>query len=445
MPGDDDGADADADADTDLAVRVRSAVADVEDPDLGASVLDAGTVRDLTVEDGEVGVVADLAGADPAAAEETVEAVRRAALSVPGVEAATVERVDGHGGHGPGGGAEDRLPLDGVDRVVAVASAKGGVGKTTVAVGLARALSAAGRDVGLFDADVYGPNVPDLLDVAGPVEATDDGRARPVTADGIGALSVGLVAEDAPVAWRGSMAHEAVTELLGDAAWDCDTLVLDLPPGTGDVVLTTLQSVAVDGAVLVTTPYPTALGDTARSASLFEENGVPVLGAVANMDGFVCEACGHDHDLFPEGDVAEALDLPLLARLPFSSALRDGDPAAFADLATAVAERLDEVDAGAAVPPDALDLRGMPPRARHEAARAEFAALDPGEDFAVVTDHDPRPLLGPLAEAAGRAGPAAFPDPTVRRRGPDAWLLEVTRPPDGDANPDAGADVGVGP
>ncbi|MFB6304608.1 MAG: P-loop NTPase [Haloferacaceae archaeon] len=430
MPGDD------------LADRVRAAVAEVSDPDLGASVLDAGTVTDLTVEDGAVSARVDLAGADPAAAEETVEAVRRAALSVPGVESASVDRVDGEDAP-----VEGRVSLPGVDRVVAVASAKGGVGKTTVAVGLARALAAAGREVGLFDADVYGPNVPDLLGVEGPVEATDGGRARPVeTDDGVGTLSVGLVANDAPVAWRGSMAHEAVTELLGDAAWDCETLVLDLPPGTGDVVLTTLQSVPVDGAVLVTTPYPTALGDTARSASLFAENGVPVLGAVANMDGFVCEECGTAHDLFPEGDVGSALDLPLLADLPFSPDLRGGDPDAFADLAAAVEERLGEVEeAGPAVPPDAIDLRGMPPRARHETAREEFAALDPGESFAVVNDHDPRPLLGLLAEAAGRDGPDAFPDPAVRRPAPDAWVLEVTRPPDGTDADRPVPDAEVGP
>ncbi|QZP39803.1 Mrp/NBP35 family ATP-binding protein (plasmid) [Halobaculum magnesiiphilum] len=373
----------------------------------------------------------------------------------------------GHGGHGDvhehPAPAADRA-LDGVDHVVAVASAKGGVGKTTVSVALARALAADGLDVGLFDADVYGPNVPELLDVEGPVRATDDGAAAPVERAGIETMSVGLLADGGPVAWRGSMAHEALSELLFDTAWGhtvdtadeaaardvevdddevgrLDVLVLDVPPGTGDIPLTITQSVPVDGTVLVSTPAATALSDTARFRELLDENGVPTLGVVSNMDGFTCPTCGDSHDLF-DGDVdaGDTLECPVLASLPFDADLRDRlavDPAADGDdavpdaareVAAAVRERIG-LDGDDPVPSAAVDVRGMPERPRREHVRAEAADTDPGGRLSVLDSTPPDPLLDVVA--AGFGCPPDALDPRVRRHDDGRWSLTVERPVDG--------------
>jgi len=421
------GNDTDADRSDDPSERVREAVAAVEDPDLGTSAVESGLVTDVTVADGVATITVDLAGFDPETAEEVTEALRREALSTPGVERAQVE------GDTPDDGGDGVDRPDGVDTVIAVASAKGGVGKTTVSTQLARALAADDdRDVGLFDADLYGPNVPELLGLDGPVTADDDGNARPIERDGLVAMSVGLIANDAPLAWRGAMAHDAVTELFEDTAWgDLDALVVDLPPGTGDIVLTALQGLPVDGAVLVSTPYPTSVADTARSATLFQENAVPVLGTVVNMDGFTCD-CGREHDLFPDADLESELDAPVLADLPFDERVREVDgpvPEEFAALAGRVTARVEE-EHDVEVPDHALDIRGLPPQVRHEQAVEEFKALSPGETFYLVNDHDPSPLAAMLAEVVGdEASPdEAFERYDVRRQAPDEWVMAVSRP-----------------
>jgi len=414
--------------DADLEDRVRDALAAVEDPDLGTSAVESGLVTEVTVTDGAVRVGVDLVGFDDATAEDVTEALRREALATPGVERATVE------GEAPQKPTDDRLDRpDGVDTVIAVASAKGGVGKTTVSTQLARALAVdPDRDVGLFDADLYGPNVPELLDVEGPVSADVDGKAEPLDADGLTAMSVGLIANDAPVAWRGAMAHEAVTELFEDTAWgDLNVLVVDLPPGTGDIVLTVLQTLPVDGALLVTTPYPTSVSDTGRSATLFEEHGVPALGTVVNMAGFTCD-CGREHDLFPDADVEAELDLPVLRELPFDERVRDvsaGVPDAVASLGDEVLARLDDREEFTVLD-HALDVRGLPPTIRREQAVEEFRALDPGETFYLVDDRDPSPLASMLAEEVGHDGPLknAFDRCDVRRTASDEWVIAVSRP-----------------
>ncbi|NEU55534.1 P-loop NTPase [Halorussus sp. MSC15.2] len=424
-----------------VETRVEEAVASVEDPDFGASVVEAGLVTDVSVADGTATIRVDLAGADPEEAEEVSEAIRRGAFEVAGVEQVRVEGETpdaGGGGHGGPSGSHDHrtgLSLPEVEHVIAVGSAKGGVGKTTVATHLARAL-ADDFDVGLFDADIHGPNVPEMVGVEGPVEATDDGQAEPANVGGMEVMSVGLIANDAPLAWRGAMAHDALTELLEDTAWsDRDVLVVDLPPGTGDIVLTMLQEVPVSGSVLVTTPFPTSLSDTGRSAALLEENGVPVVGAAVNMRGFTCENCGHDHDLYGDTDPEEELGVEVLAELPFDRGLQRPDadetdlPAPVADLASAVGEFLERDDAGpVSVPDSALDIRGLPPRIRHEQVGEEFRALDPGEEFYVVNDHDPSPLAQMLAgEVAEESPDEAFDACEVHRRAPDEWVLEVRR------------------
>lgn len=426
--------------------EVTAALTTVPDPNLGTHVVASAVVTGVDATDGAVTITADLAGLDAETADELTATLRRAAFSVAGVDRVTVASADGtaaaerprDGGattesdEGTADGGEkpsvepDGLTLDGVETVVAVASAKGGVGKTTVATQLARAIDASGADVGLFDADLHGPNVPERLGIEGPVEATDDGRAAPVTHDGIEVMSVGLLASEQPLAWRGAVIHDALTDLLGDTAWtDRDVLVIDLPPGTGDTVLTTLDAVPIDGVVLVTTPDPSAVGDTVRSATLVRENGVPLAGVVANMTAATCPDCGTEHSVFPMTNVGEAFEAPLLAEFPVAEEFRDpAEPAdAARELADAVEDRLTEVDR-LDPPESALDLRGLPERVAREQVRTEVHATDPTESLWLRSDRDPEPLLSAVARQDSTVAAAEW---TVDRQGPESWVARIDR------------------
>jgi ATP-binding protein involved in chromosome partitioning len=403
---------------------VEAALRAVRDPEMDVDVFEAGLVENVRVSGGDVTVEADLSEFRPSESESVSAAIVRAASSVEGVERAHVE----HAAPDPAG---REAGLSGVDSVVAVASAKGGVGKSTVAVNLACAL-AADEEVGVFDADLHGPNVPELLELSGPVHSDDDGHPLPVGKRGLEVMSVGLMESGAPLAWRGAMAHDALTELFEDTAWeDRDRLVVDLPPGTGDVALTTLQEVPVDGVVFVTTPFHAAVSDTHRSLQLFRENDVPVLGVVVNMDGFTCEECGHEHETFPGEDVARGLDAPVLRELPFDPDLQ-GTPTPgapdepFAAIADRVRERYDEIW-NPAIPDDAVDLRGVPPEERHDRVAEAFAGRDADEEFVLVSDRDPSPVRGYLADVAGVA-PDSIEPFRIRQPNPDTWLLHTVRP-----------------
>lgn len=410
-----------------LEDRVEAALRAVRDPDADVNVFEAGLIESLDVNGDEVTVGAAVEEFDPQSAQEVMRAILRAVRDVPGVENAHVEPV--------APSADGAAGVHGFDTVIAVASAKGGVGKSTVATGLACAL-AADHATGLFDADIHGPNVPTLLDVDGPVRSADDGSPLPVVASGADAdldvMSVGLMETGAPLAWRGAMAHDALTELYEDTAWRAnDTLVLDLPPGTGDAVLTTLQEVPVDGVVVVTTPFPASLEDTARSVELFRDNDVPVLGAVVNMGSFDCPSCGDEHELFPDGSPAETLSAPLLAELPFSTEYQrtpvPGDSRGpMGELADAVADAA-EAPWDPEIPPSTLDIRGDPPERRRERVAERFASLDGGAEFSLVSDRDPSPVREFLANLAD-GDSAAFDDFSVERRTPQDWVLSVTVP-----------------
>ncbi|QLH85015.1 P-loop NTPase [Halosimplex pelagicum] len=413
----------------DLQEEVEAALRQVRDPDAGKDVFEAGLVSDIAVSEGAVTVVADLTDFRPQEGEQVTSAMLRAVSEVPGVEHAHIERETGASAD------EDRSTgLADVDRVIAVASAKGGVGKTTVATHIACAMAGADRDVGLFDADIHGPNVPEVLEVSGPVYSDDDGNPLPVEAGELDVMSVGLMESGAPLAWRGAMAHDALSELFEDTAWgDLDTLVVDLPPGTGDVVLTTLQEVHLDGVVFVTTPFHAAVTDTARSLDLFEENDVPVLGVAVNMAGFTCPSCGDEHDLFEHGEPLDGLDAPVLAELEFDPSVqatpRPGElPEQMQRLGEDARERCEDVWAVDA-PDDAVDLRGVDADGRHDRVREGFDATERGEAFVLVSDRDPAPVRSFIASLSAEAdGPGDLDPFEVERLNPETWVLRTVRP-----------------
>jgi ATP-binding protein involved in chromosome partitioning len=214
-------------------------------------------------------------------------------------------------------GSSKPIVLPQIQRILAVASGKGGVGKSTVALGIARALKDQGERVGLLDLDIFGPSLPTLLGALPPPPLNEHKKMIPHTIDSLTVQSIGyMVDPNKAVIWRGPMVMGAVEQLFRDTAWPpLDTLVLDLPPGTGDVQLTLAQKVNLSGAILVTTPHDLAMADARRAAAMFQKMQVPVLGVVENMAFFVCATCDAVHDVFPAGQ-APALDLPLLARLP---------------------------------------------------------------------------------------------------------------------------------
>jgi ATP-binding protein involved in chromosome partitioning len=222
-----------------------------------------------------------------------------------------------------------RQPIPGVKYLVAVASGKGGVGKTTVAVNLALALAKMGNKVGLLDADVYGPNVPIMLGSTAEPMATPQQRIIPVVAQGLKMISMGLLNPgDKPVIWRGPMLHSVITQFLRSVEWgELDFLVIDLPPGTGDVQLTLIQTVEVTGAVVVTTPSTVALADVRKAIEMFRQVNVEVLGVVENMSTFACPHCGKPVDIFGHGDGAKTAieyGVPVLGEIEIDPRIRIG-------------------------------------------------------------------------------------------------------------------------
>ena len=233
-------------------------------------------------------------------------------------------------------------PLQGIKNIIAVASGKGGVGKSTTAVNLALALQAEGATVGILDADIYGPSIPRMLGCQGQPESTDGKSLEPMVGHDIQSMSIGyLVEEDTPMIWRGPMVTQALEQLLNDTRWrDVDYLVIDLPPGTGDTQLTLAQRIPVSGAVIVTTPQDIALLDARKGLKMFEKVEVPVLGVIENMSIHICSQCGHSEHIFGEGGgqrMSDEHDVDLLGALPLDIRIREqadsGNPtvAAMAD------------------------------------------------------------------------------------------------------------------
>ncbi len=304
---------------SDLLAALRT----VNDPELHRDLVSLGMVERAEL----TGALADvkIKLTTPACPlKATIENdVRAAILRVPGVAEVRVE-------FGATVRAPASPPLPGVKHVVAVGSGKGGVGKSSVAVNLAAALARSGARVGLLDADVYGPSVAHMLGAGTErVTANEARQMNPIERYGLRFLSMAnLMPAGQALVWRGPMLHSAVSQFLRDAAWgDLDYLMVDLPPGTGDVQLSLAQTVTLSGAVIVTTPQDVALIDAARAADMFRKASVPLLGVIENMSYFVAPDTGHIYDLFGRGGAAKLGNLPLLGEVPFEVAVREGGDA----------------------------------------------------------------------------------------------------------------------
>ena len=300
----------------DVLERLRG----VEDPDLGGDIVSLGLVNDVALSDGSVSLSLAL-GAPYSPTETAIANEVRAALADTGLEVRLSAEVDR-------GVAPEEQVLPGVKNIVAVASGKGGVGKSTVAVNLAAGLAEMGASVGLFDADIYGPNVPRMVGSEDRPQATPEDTIVPPERYGMALMSMAyLVGEDDPVIWRGPMVHKILTQLWEDVEWgSLDYMIVDLPPGTGDTQLTLLQSVPLAGAVVVTTPQTVAVDDARKALRMFGKHDTPVLGIVENMSGFVCPDCGGEHDIFGEGGgrgFATEVGMPFLGELPLDPAVRE--------------------------------------------------------------------------------------------------------------------------
>jgi len=323
---------------------VRQALAGVRDPANGTAVTDSGLIDGIAVRAGHVAVTLKVDPARGPSLEPLRLACEQAVRTLPGVLSATAvmtaERpaaaaparspaAHGHA-HGPqaaaapGGG---RIEVPGVKHIVAVASGKGGVGKSTTAVNLALGLAANGCRAGLLDADIYGPSMPRMLGVKDKPESVDGKKLKPIERYGLRTMSIGyIVAEDTPMIWRGPMVSSALEQMLRDVEWgDLDVLVVDMPPGTGDAQLTLAQRVALAGAVIVSTPQDIALVDARKGLNMFRKVAVPVLGIVENMSYFLCPKCGERSEIFGHGgarEEAEKLGVPFLGEVPLHLDIR---------------------------------------------------------------------------------------------------------------------------
>jgi ATP-binding protein involved in chromosome partitioning len=330
---------------------VRGVLETVIDPASGRNVVALGMVSGVATRGGHVAVTLEVDPARGAALEPLRQACEQAVRAMPGVLSATAvmtaERAapklppaapGGHGhshgarpaAGGPGAkttGGGGRIDVPGVKHIIAVASGKGGVGKSTTAVNLALGLVANGVSTGLLDADIYGPSMPRMLAVKEKPESVDGNQLKPIEKYGLRTMSIGyIVNEDTPMIWRGPMVSSALEQMLRDVQWgELDVLVVDMPPGTGDAQLTLAQRVALAGAVIVSTPQDIALVDARKGLSMFRKVAVPVLGIVENMSYFLCPHCGERSEIFGHGgarEEADKLGVPFLGEIPLHLDIR---------------------------------------------------------------------------------------------------------------------------
>ena len=306
---------------------VLNALRVVNDPDLRRDIVSLGFVKDLSLKDGNVSFTIELTTPACPVKDQLRDQAMAAVRALPGVSSVDVRMTANvRSVSAPETG---RPPLPGVKNVIAVGAGKGGVGKTTVAVNLALALAKCGSRVGILDGDIYGPNVPIMLGLSATQLTTDGKQIMPAEKHGLQVVSMGfLTSDDAPVIWRGPMLHGAIQQFFRDVAWrDLDYLIVDMPPGTGDVALSLSQTVPVVGSIVVTTPQKVSLADTLRAVRMYQKLNIAPMGLVENMSYYVCPNCHHESDIFGHGGgerLAEQLGIPFLGRLPVYQPIREG-------------------------------------------------------------------------------------------------------------------------
>jgi len=305
---------------------VLEALKSVRDPDLNRDIVALKFIKNLRIEGGHVAFTIELTTPACPVKDQMREQARALVAALPGVSRVDIEmsaQVRSTIGADMG-----KAPVDGVKNIIAVGAGKGGVGKTTVAVNLAIALSQCGGRVAIIDGDIYGPNVPIMLGINTQL-VTDGDKIIPAEQYGIQLVSMAfLTGEDAPVIWRGPMLHGVIQQFFRQVRWqNIDYLVVDMPPGTGDVALSLSQTVPVSGSVVVTTPQTVSVADTRRAVRMYQKLNVPTLGLVENMSHFVCPSCRHESDIFGKGGgeaLASELQVPFLGRVPIYEPIRVG-------------------------------------------------------------------------------------------------------------------------
>lgn len=329
--------------------QIEALLKEIQDPYVGKDLVASKAVKDIQIEGGRVRVKIVLGYPAKGFKDELARQVQEKLSALEGVESVDVDvswKIEPHSVQ------KSLKPLENIKNVIAVASGKGGVGKSTTAVNLALALSAEGAVVGILDADIYGPSQPRMLGVTGQPTSPDGRSLNPMEAWGLQAMSIGfLIDEETPMIWRGPMVTQALEQLLNDTNWrNLDYLVVDLPPGTGDVQLTLAQKIPVSGAVIVTTPQDIALIDARKGLKMFEKVEVPVLGIVENMSLHICSKCGHEEPIFGEGGadrLAEESGVEVLGKLPLDRRIREeadsGKPTVVAEPDSRIAEIYREI------------------------------------------------------------------------------------------------------
>ena len=305
--------------------QIEGALAEVIDQNMESDLISTGVVKDIAIDADSVSI-SILLGYPAAGYFDTLKQAIEDKVSVldglSHLQVSVSSKIKSHAVQ------QNLKPQQGIKNIIAVASGKGGVGKSTTAVNLALALQAEGATVGILDADIYGPSIPRMLGCKGQPESVDGKSLEPMIGHGVQSMSIGyLVEEDTPMIWRGPMVTQALEQLLNDTNWkDIDYMIVDLPPGTGDTQLTLAQKIPVSGAVIVTTPQDIALLDARKGLKMFEKVEVPVLGVVENMSIHICSQCGHSEHIFGEGGgtrMAEQHNVDFLGSLPLDIRIRE--------------------------------------------------------------------------------------------------------------------------
>ena len=305
--------------------QIEQILSGIQDPYVNQDLIGAKSVKEINTDNDTVSITIELGYPAEGYKQELSDKVS-AALSDQGVTASSINVTSKIVAHSVQQGVQ---LLPNVKNTIAVASGKGGVGKSTTSINLALALQAEGATVGILDADIYGPSQPRMLGLQGKPDTTDGKTVEPKVSYRVQSMSIGyLIEEDTPMIWRGPMVTGALEQLLNDTNWkDLDYLIIDLPPGTGDIQLTLSQKIPVSGAVIVTTPQDIALLDAKKALKMFEKVQVPVLGIVENMSTHICSQCGHEEHIFGAGggeQMAKQYDVDLLGALPLDITIREG-------------------------------------------------------------------------------------------------------------------------